>query len=271
MRRGILSRCVQGLALLVVLTGAANAIPLIQVEPSTPIVDKGELFTVEIRVGSPADSVFALLGVGFQLDYNPQAIEVLSVSPGLFLDDSTLVEFQQLLNAEGRTAYSVARTSGTGVSGEGIVAVLNCRVSASAPLGQTNLTLSLVDAIDTLGANVALSPVGASIEIDAGAFTDVENALPLPINTLMPPFPNPFNPRTTIRLSLSRPSELVAEVYNVGGRFIAVLAHDFFKSGWHQIEWNGISDLGEQVPSGVYMLRLVVEDQVVTKRVVLLR
>ena len=67
-------------------------------------------------------------------------------------------------------------------------------------------------------------------------------------------YPNPFNPSTTIEFSLSSPSHVTLNIYDVTGRKVAGLADRNFTSGTHRIVWTGKTDSGEPAASGVYLV-----------------
>lgn len=63
------------------------------------------------------------------------------------------------------------------------------------------------------------------------------------------PYPNPFNPETTIRFNLPVQSAVKIEVYDVTGRLISTLLQGYLSAGSHSIRWNGADHL-----SGIYWL-----------------
>jgi len=69
-------------------------------------------------------------------------------------------------------------------------------------------------------------------------------------------YPNPFNPRTTVVLSLERDAEVSAVVYDVLGRRVARLWNGKMRRGVNTIQWKGLNDRGEQVGSGVYVMKI---------------
>jgi hypothetical protein len=68
--------------------------------------------------------------------------------------------------------------------------------------------------------------------------------------------PNPFNDRTTIQVSLTRAGNVRLSVYDVSGRRVAVLQDGRLERGRNEIVWRGMTDNGNELPSGVYFLRL---------------
>lgn len=69
-------------------------------------------------------------------------------------------------------------------------------------------------------------------------------------------FPNPFNPSTTIALSLDRDQNVQLEVFNVAGRLVRKLQSGILSAGRHEVTWNGRDEQGQQVASGIYFARV---------------
>ena len=73
---------------------------------------------------------------------------------------------------------------------------------------------------------------------------------------LYPNVPNPFNPETVIRFALAQESIVRLEVFDVVGQRVRVLVVEQRSAGAHQALWDGLSESGERVSSGVYFCRL---------------
>jgi immune inhibitor A len=84
-------------------------------------------------------------------------------------------------------------------------------------------------------------------------------------------YPNPFNPRTTIGFSLPVYSNVRLEVYNVMGELTATLYDGALSAGAHTVTWDGIDNNGSDVSSGVYFYRLETEDEVLSKKMLLIK
>jgi hypothetical protein len=69
-------------------------------------------------------------------------------------------------------------------------------------------------------------------------------------------FPNPFNPMTKIRYDLPEPQLVRLVIYAVDGRRIATLVNEAMPAGSHTVTWQGRSDEGEMVASGIYFFRI---------------
>lgn len=71
--------------------------------------------------------------------------------------------------------------------------------------------------------------------------------------------PNPFSSNTSIAFSLVQRSKVNLAVYDMNGKFIAVLADDYLNAGNHVAEWKGTSN-GTSVAAGNYLFRMTVEN-----------
>jgi len=69
-------------------------------------------------------------------------------------------------------------------------------------------------------------------------------------------YPNPFNPSTTISFEVGREGMVALDVYNVRGQRVRSLVRGVYGAGVHKVVWNGVSDDGREVGSGVYFYRM---------------
>jgi hypothetical protein len=67
--------------------------------------------------------------------------------------------------------------------------------------------------------------------------------------------PNPFNPATTIELSLVRAGRIRLEVFDARGRLVRMVHDGQLGAGFHSLPWDGRDDAGRAVASGVYYAR----------------
>ena len=73
-------------------------------------------------------------------------------------------------------------------------------------------------------------------------------------------YPNPFNPSTVIRFQLPVSSEVKLTIYNLTGQLVRTLVDAQKSAGRHEVVWDGRSDAGERLPSGVYLYRIEAGD-----------
>jgi hypothetical protein len=83
--------------------------------------------------------------------------------------------------------------------------------------------------------------------------------------------PNPFNPLTHIRFTLSRASTVTVGIFDVSGRRVRRLFSGTAASGAHDLAWDGRADDGAAMPSGVYFYRLSGDTETHERKMMLLR
>ena len=83
--------------------------------------------------------------------------------------------------------------------------------------------------------------------------------------------PNPFNSQTVLSYFLSAPGSARLEVFALTGQRVAVLHQGPQQAGYHRLRWNGRDDAGRPVASGMYLYRLVTDEVVLARKLVLLR
>lgn len=83
--------------------------------------------------------------------------------------------------------------------------------------------------------------------------------------------PNPFNPTTTIRLSLAEAGETQLDIYNMTGQLVRTLVNGNMSAGQHEVVWDGTDAVGNAIGSGVFIYRLTSGDNVQVRRMVLIR
>jgi hypothetical protein len=83
-------------------------------------------------------------------------------------------------------------------------------------------------------------------------------------------FPNPFNPSTIIKYSLSNNSNVTLKVYNILGKEVATLVDKEQNAGKYQIEFNP-SLLKTGLSTGVYFYRLSTGTASITKKLIYLK
>jgi hypothetical protein len=95
--------------------------------------------------------------------------------------------------------------------------------------------------------------------------------LPTSQNESLESSPNPFNPTTVISFHLSSTAAVRLSIYDARGQRVRVLVTDTLSFGDHTVTWNGCSDDGTSLSSGLYFARLDSEDQQATTKLILAR
>ena len=85
-------------------------------------------------------------------------------------------------------------------------------------------------------------------------------------------FPNPFNPSTHIRFSIGGKENIKLVIYDVMGRQVrTILNGEAYNPGFHVVNWNGIDDKGQKVPTGMYIYRIKAGDFIADKKMLLVK
>lgn len=131
------------------------------------------------------------------------------------------------------------------------------------PIGET--THYRVSAVDADGYAGGYSP---QVTVEAGTPVDTPSAYRFALHAAVP---NPFNPQTTIRYDLELRTAVLLTVFDVTGRRVKTLVSGVEDPGSHFAVWDGTTDGGARVASGVYYYKLVAGSFVATNRMVLLK
>ena len=88
-------------------------------------------------------------------------------------------------------------------------------------------------------------------------------------NALVANFPNPFNPETWISYQLAAPAEVALTIYALNGQVVRRLALGHQSAGTYAAYWDGRSEFGKPVASGVYFYRLTAGNFTATRKMLI--
>jgi hypothetical protein len=83
--------------------------------------------------------------------------------------------------------------------------------------------------------------------------------------------PNPFNETTQFSLRLPQAAGVTFSVYNMRGQKVRTLISGDVGAGSYMVTWDGTSDAGEPLASGIYFYRVLAGDRMVTRKLILAR
>ena len=83
---------------------------------------------------------------------------------------------------------------------------------------------------------------------------------------LYPNYPNPFNPKTNIKFDIPKSSNVTITVYDNLGRMVSELVNKKLSVGSYEVGWDALSK-----PSGIYFYKIVTEEFVDVKKMILLK
>jgi len=84
-------------------------------------------------------------------------------------------------------------------------------------------------------------------------------------------YPNPFNPTTAFSINLPSETHMSLVIYNIAGQKVRTLVNETLPAGSRTITWDSTNDRGETVSGGIYFYRVIADDNVVTKKMLLLK
>jgi hypothetical protein len=127
----------------------------------------------------------------------------------------------------------------------------------------------LLESVDLNGNSTMEGPIAVTLgmtEVAEGPNDLIPDAFGLSQN-----YPNPFNVETDIRYRIPDVSFVALKIYNILGQEIVTLEEGTKEAGYNIVHWNGTDITGQDVPSGVYVYRIMAGNWSDTKRMVLLK
>jgi len=84
-------------------------------------------------------------------------------------------------------------------------------------------------------------------------------------------YPNPFNPTTIIEYQLPHSARVRLEIFDVTGRRVKSLVETEQYPGDYRVVWDGTSDDGVPVSTGIYISRLSMNQRILSRKMLLIR
>ncbi len=135
-----------------------------------------------------------------------------------------------------------------------------------------------VEVIGSNGKRVADGQFAINREEVATAYRQIQLQYnPVPdLTRLLQNYPNPFNPETWIPFELNQDSEVSITIYDVAGYQVRQILVGFQSAGIYSSRdkaayWDGKTETGETVASGVYFYNITAGDYTQTRRMVILK
>ena len=88
---------------------------------------------------------------------------------------------------------------------------------------------------------------------------------------LFDPYPNPFNPVTSIRYQITKQMMVSVSINDMMGKKVRSIQQKIEGPGQKILQWNGTNDNGESVSSGIYLLKIDAGTLTDTKKLILLK
>jgi hypothetical protein len=130
-------------------------------------------------------------------------------------------------------------------------------IDAAPPLGEVTYWLQ------------GIGQDGAPVWLGSALLRGVDTNILVP--HLIPNYPNPFNPHTTVRYDLPTSTRVSLSIYDALGRFVITIVDKDVVAGRHSVVWDGRDSAGSAVPSGAYFMKLSTSSAVDVQRLMLVR
>ena len=139
-----------------------------------------------------------------------------------------------------------------------------------------NVNIPALDYIFLPLAGFDYDPIWGGPIIISGTAVGDDSPLEIPNSfQLNQNFPNPFNPSTIIKYELPTRAKVSLTVFNLLGQEVSTLVDEEKLAGKYSATWDGRSDSGAPVASGIYFYKLIAEADdnkfVETKKMMLLK
>ena len=235
---------------------------------SPPVYPAAGELVLPSMPGAPGDTVKMPVALAngegiysgsFLFEYDRNALDLLGLEAGNALGDA-------LLDAEftsGEAAVQFAAADVIAASGTLLEAVFLVREGAP-PI--THLRLR-----DVRFNEESAVAVGDSGQIVLST-TDLTGRAALPRQLLLHKnYPNPFNPVSTLQYDLPQRAFVRLVIYDLRGREVSTLVDARVGPGYHRVTWNSRNEDGRELPSGIYIARLVTPEYAKSIKMVLLK
>ena len=196
---------------------------------------------------------------------------------GLYVNPTLYSAVQFAVYSSSKTSFNVLLESDAGTSfpevsagstPSGTWTVVSIPMST---LNPSNQSFSRIDILEMSGKAVTyyLDDIQLNGKSDAQVATGVDNngTPQVPVALMLGQnYPNPFNPTTNITFALPNESHVTLKVYNSLGQEVSTLVEGNMGAGTHNLVWDG-----SRLASGVYFYRMQAGNQVITKKMLLIK
>ncbi|MCH7926065.1 MAG: T9SS type A sorting domain-containing protein, partial [Planctomycetes bacterium] len=102
--------------------------------------------------------------------------------------------------------------------------------------------------------------------------TGTDDKVDLPQDFMLhPAYPNPMRTTTTLVFDIPVSTAVEITIFDILGKRIKTLVNGYLPGGIHRIDWEGDSESGHALGSGVFFVRMRAGEQVLTQKLVLLK
>jgi len=98
-----------------------------------------------------------------------------------------------------------------------------------------------------------------------------KKTIEVPKSIVLNVYPNPFNAVVSIVLSLPNEKIVHLAIYDLKGKVVECLSDGKLPTGNHVFTWDGSAVLDEESTSGVFFVKAIIDEEVITKKIQLVK
>ena len=98
---------------------------------------------------------------------------------------------------------------------------------------------------------------------------NIEDLIPDQFSSIVN-YPNPFNPKTQLSIFVETTGNYQVKIFNINGEEVAIIFNGLLSKGEFQLNWNGLSNYGQSLSSGIYFGVLIKDEMIINKNRMLL-
>ena len=151
---------------------------------------------------------------------------------------------------------------------DGPVFKVNVFVDSTAPTGNVDLSISTANLIDIFG-YLLESDITNGVFIITGLGTDDEIVIPTKFS-MSSNYPNPFNPVTHVDFDIPEQANVSFSIYSLLGQEVMSQTNEY-QPGTYKLTWNGRGQMGNTLPSGIYIMKMESNRFLKTRKLVLMK
>jgi hypothetical protein len=192
---------------------------------------------------------------------------------GLNWDNAPAIEGTALSSVEAASVDSWVEFDVTpAITGEAIYSFGLKTTSSDAVYYNSKEGSNKPELVVQLGTGASLAASDASFKRAPSEQKNEIVAAPLPEKLdIAPNYPNPFNAQSTIAYALPYEAEVRLVIYDILGRQVRQLVDETQPPGYKKVFWNGRDHAGRELSSGVYFIHLMVGQQRLIRKIMLMK
>jgi len=153
--------------------------------------------------------------------------------------------------------------------GDGPIFKINYLVNSDAPDGNVNMIFESAILTDIFGNYNLQFDSYNGIFVITGLSTDDDTKIPDKFS-MSANYPNPFNPVTNVDFTVSEAADVSFAIYSLLGQEV-MSQKIVYQPGTYILTWNGRDQMGNILPSGVYILKMESGNFLETRKLVLMK